>query len=152
MDFLGSWARMSEQPVPACARLCRAVPAFGGGVLSIIISYALRSEAWKLQSSRPGLMSWLVDPAGLDWLADWLIGMDWKIWQASHTLDAPRGRRIKKWFSRHGSTISTIISQTRYYTCIATVLKYIEMYWTLSNIISRWELFGFQWRTYIFWI
>ena len=56
--------------------------------------FSRRIEAWKLQSSRPGLMSWLVDPAGLDWLADWLIGMDWKIWQASHTLDALRGRRI----------------------------------------------------------
>ena len=79
MDFLSCWARMSEQPVPACVALWQPVPGCGRLVLSLRISYALRIEAWKLQSSRPGLMSWLVDPAGLDCLADWLIGMDWKI-------------------------------------------------------------------------
>ena len=31
----------------------------GIGVLPLIISFALRIEAWKLLSSRPGLMSWL---------------------------------------------------------------------------------------------
>ena len=35
-----------------------------------------RIEAWKLQSSRPGLLRWQLDPAGLDWLVDWLTGVE----------------------------------------------------------------------------
>ena len=69
MSFLDldGFLRFLGQGVGAtCARLCQAVAACGAGVLSLIIFYALRIEAWKLQSSRPGLMSWLVDPAGLD--------------------------------------------------------------------------------------
>ena len=42
------------------------VAADGGKVLPLIISFDLRIEAWKLQSSRPGPMSWLIDLAGLD--------------------------------------------------------------------------------------
>ena len=56
--------------LPAYGRLWQPVAACGAGVLSLIVFYALRIEAWELQSRRPGLMSWLVDPAVLDGLAD----------------------------------------------------------------------------------
>ena len=59
MDFLDSWARV-------LAGLWQRMAACGGRVLPLIITYDLRIEAWKLQSSRPGLMSWLVDLDGLD--------------------------------------------------------------------------------------
>ena len=80
-----------------CGALWQPVAADGIGVLPLIISFDRRIEAWKLQSSRPGLMSWLVDLDGLDWLADWLIwiGMiersDWHLTRS--TLQG--GRRIK---------------------------------------------------------
>ena len=41
--FLGQDGTCLWRPVPGC----------GDGVLSLVIFYALRSEAWKLQSSRP---------------------------------------------------------------------------------------------------
>ena len=66
MEFLGFWARMSEEVVPACARLWQLVAGCGLLALILIILDALRIEARKLQSCRPGLMSWLVDPTGLD--------------------------------------------------------------------------------------
>ena len=89
MDFLDVWARMLGglwravascgigvlplRPgcVAACGGLWHPVAPCGIGVLPLIISFDRRIEAWKLQSSRPGLMSWLVD---LDGWIDWLIG------------------------------------------------------------------------------
>ena len=63
LRFLGQGAC---RPVAACGGLWRPVVGDGGRVLPLIITYDLRIEAWKLQSSRPGLMSWLVDLDGLD--------------------------------------------------------------------------------------
>ena len=64
---LGGFLRFLGQGVgPTCGSLWRPVAACGARVLPLIITYDLRIEAWKLQSSRPGLMSWLVDLDGLD--------------------------------------------------------------------------------------
>ena len=67
LRFLGQDA---WRPVPTDGALgqdaCRPVPTDGARVLPLIITFDRRIEAWKLQSSRPGLMSWLVDLDGLD--------------------------------------------------------------------------------------
>ena len=69
---LGGFLRFLGQGVgPACGNLWQPVAPESCPLL--LISFDRRIEAWKLQSSRPGLMSWLVDLDGLDWLADWLI-------------------------------------------------------------------------------
>ena len=69
LRFLGQGVK---QPVAACGGLWHPSPA-------PYISFVRRIEAWKLQSSRPGLIIWLVDVAGLDSLAGWLTDMDRKI-------------------------------------------------------------------------
>ena len=53
LRFLGQGA---GRPVVGC----------GGRVLPLIYYFSRRIEVWKLLSSMPGLMSWLVDLAGLD--------------------------------------------------------------------------------------
>ena len=121
MDF----HRFRRIPGPECFASCgglwRAVAACGGQWRRSPPQYILlawRIKAWKFQSSSPGLMSWLVDPAGLDWFTDWLSGMDWKIWQASHT-----ARRSKRSADYICSKISNSYSNLSW-----QVVKFCPMY------------------------
>ena len=67
--FLDSWARVRGS-VAGC----------GGRVVPLIFHCFEKSKPGGFNLARnPGVMSWLVDLAGLDRLADRLTGMDWKI-------------------------------------------------------------------------
>ena len=66
MDLHGFLVFLGQGAGIPCGGLWKPVAACGIGVLPLIYYLSRRIEAWKIQSSRPGLMSWLVDLAGLD--------------------------------------------------------------------------------------
>ena len=59
IDFHGFLRFLGQDAGTSAAPLWQRMATDGGRVLPLIILYDLRIEAWKLLSSRPGLMSWL---------------------------------------------------------------------------------------------